>query len=240
MPRSSRGLAVFFIVFSSLILSATAFAATTSPLEKSTLWELVSAGGTVMIFLALMSVAATASVIYHYRFVRPELLTPRDFSENLLFLLEKKEYDKAVTVCKQQSNLISAIALKGLQKMSKGKAVVESAIQYEGKARIERMWQNLTYLGDMAVIAPMLGLLGTIFGMIDAFGYFKAESLNPAVLTQGLAKAMINTAMGLVIAVPALMFYSYFRGRLSTITSTAETVSSEIAQILAKSSLTKE
>jgi len=202
--------------------------------EASTLWELISSGGPSMIFLGLVSVAATALVIYHFKYVTTKKLTPPDFTENLLFLLEKKEYEKAVAICRQQENMISGIALKGLQKISRGKTVIEQAIQYEGKQRLEKMWQNLSYLGDIAVVAPMLGLLGTIFGMIDAFNFFKAGTVHPGVLTQGLAKAMVNTAFGLIIAVPALMFYSYFRGRLSTITSNAETAASEIVQTIAK------
>ena len=87
---------------------------------------------------------------------------------------------------------------------------------------------------DIALIAPLLGLLGTIFGMIDAFHYFKATSLHPSILTQGLAKAMINTAFGLVIAVPALGFYAYFRGRISYITSRAEAVASELVLAIKK------
>ena len=198
------------------------------------LWQMVTGGGINMLFLGILSVVALASIIYHFMNVAVEKLTPREFTENLLFLIEKKEYQKAASVCKQQDNMISAIALKGLSKMSHGKAVVEGAIQYEGKARIERLWQNLNYMGDMAVIAPMLGLLGTIIGMIDAFNYFKLGTIHPVVLTQGLAKAMVNTVFGLIIAVPCLVFYSYFRGRISRITSTVEAVAAEIAQLLSR------
>lgn len=193
-------------------------------------WQLLSAGGATMIFLGLLSIAALASIIYHFKFVTPARLTPPDFIENLLSLLERKQFDKAVSLCRSQPNLISEVALKGLAKLSNGKAVVEEALQYEGKARVEKLWQNLTYLGDMAVIAPMLGLLGTVLGMIDAFNYqaFKAGVIKPVMLAQGLAKAMITTATGLIIAVPILVFYAYFRGRISTITSTAERASAEI------------
>ena len=216
-------------------LSVHAFAAVNPPMTKSgTLWDIIVSGGVVMIFLAALSIAALAIVIYHFRSVVPEKLTPADFTENLLFLLEKKEYEKAVSVCRQQENLISAIALKGLQKMSKTKAVVEEAVQYEGKARIESLWQNLTYLGDIGVIAPLLGLLGTILGIIEAFGYFRTGSIAPQVLTGGLAKAMVNTVFGLMIAVPCLIFYAYFRGRLSLITTNAERVSSEIIHAITK------
>ncbi len=201
-----------------------------------TLWQLIVAGGSCMIFLGIISATGVASIIYHFINVKPEKLTPPDFTQTLLFLLEKKEYDKAISVCEQQPNMISAIALKGLAKLSKGKIVVEEAIQYEGKKMTEKLWQNLGYLGDMAVIAPMLGLLGTVLGMIQAFNYqaFKAGIVKPIPLAQGLAKAMITTAFGLIIAVAILVFYSYFRGKISTITLNAERASSEIVQEIKK------
>jgi biopolymer transport protein ExbB len=231
MLRSSKIPALFS--FFSFFFCASAFAQN-APAQSPTLWTLLVSGGPVVILMLITSVAATASIIYHFQNVTPEKLTPREFTENLIFLLEKKEFQKAVSVCKQQENMISAIALKGLSKASQGKAVVESAVQYEGKARIEKVWQNLNYLGDIAVVAPMLGLLGTTLGMIDAFNFFKAGTLHPGMLTGGLAKAMINTALGLVIAVPCLVFYSYFRGRVSQITSNAETAAAEIMHTIAK------
>lgn len=225
-------LSVLFLFSAGSALAAPATSA--SAPTAMTLWELLVGGGWPMILLAATSIAAMALVIYHFREIRAEKLTPPDFSENLLFLLEKKEWDKAVSVCRQQTNLISAIALKGLQKISKGKTVIEEAVQYEGKARLERLWQNLTYLGDLAVIAPLLGLLGTILGIIDAFGYFKATTIAPAVLTSGLSKAMVNTVFGLVIAVPCMVFYALFRGRLSHITTNAERAASEIVHAMTK------
>ena len=241
MSRKKIYSRIFLWIVALGLITGAAFAANAissvkqaAPSQAMTVWTLVMSGGVSVFFLALVSVAATASVIYHFKYITPEKLTPQDFTENLLFLLEKKEYEKAVSVCRQQENMISTIALKGLQKISRGKAVIEQTIQYEGKKRIEKMWQNLTYLGDIAVIAPMLGLLGTILGMIDAFNFFKAGTMHPGLLTQGLAKAMVNTAFGLIIAVPSLIFYSYFRGRVSAITSNAETAASEIIQTMAK------
>ena len=232
-------MAVGMVIFSGLnIYAATSGKAPASPgglAETSgTLWQLIASGGTCMIFLGIMSVAATALVIYHFQNVRPEKLVPRDRIHDLVGLFKKKEYGKATSVCRQQTNLISAIALKGLEKISESKDAAREAMENEGKLQIERLWRNLTYLSDISMIAPMLGLLGTIFGMIDAFHYFKAEAIHPVVLTQGLAKAMINTAAGLVITVPSLVFYSYFRGQVSMITSTAETVVSELEHIITK------
>jgi biopolymer transport protein ExbB len=237
MPGKNITLKTFFTVFVlSLFVSGAALAVPPgdTPEKAATLWELIVSGGVSMIFLGALSIAALALIIHHFRSVVPAKLTPPDFIENLLFLLEKKEYEKAVSICRTQENLVSAIALKGLQKMSKGKSVIEEAVQYEGRARLEQLWQNLTYLGDIAVIAPLLGLLGTILGIIEAFGYFKASSIAPGVLTGGLAKAMVNTVFGLVIAVFTLCFYAYFRGRLSHITTNAERAASEIVHAMTK------
>ncbi len=230
-----RFLSKIYLAGALVLSSSFLLAAQTNLSQKGvTLWQLLVSGGVMVIFLGLLSIIGTAFIIYHFKYIKLEKLVPQDFVENLIFLLEKKEYEKAVSVCKQQENMVSTIALKGLSKRSKGPAVVENAIQNEGKAQLEKLWQNLNYISDIAALAPLMGLLGTILGMIDAFHYFKAGSVHPGVLTQGLAKAMVNTALGLVIAVPCLAFYSYFRGRISRITSSAETAASEISHLLIK------
>lgn len=240
--RSSRLQVTVFTSILTAALSGAAWAAPAAPaaVKKTvaagdmSLWQLIVAGGWVMVPLALISVLATALIIYHFRYITASRLLPADFTENLLYLLEKGQADKALAVCQQQPNFIASIAKAGLQKISRGKAVSEEAMQSEGKARVERLWQNLSYLGDMAVIAPMLGLLGTILGMIDAFDYqaFRAGTIQPVSLAQGLAKAMITTAFGLIIAIPILGFYAYFRGRLSFITTSAERITNEISHLL--------
>lgn len=201
-------------------------------------WDLILAGGWTMSIQALLSVAAGAIIIYQLRYVREDKLVPADFCQNLNALLEKKEYEKAISVCKTQENIVSATALAVLKRFRKSKpeslAQIESVVSLEGKTHLEKIWQNLTYLGDIAVIAPLVGLLGTVLGMINSFGYFKAGAVHPGVLTQGLAKAMVNTVAGLLVAVICLVFYSLFRGRISSITSKAENAASEMAQILAR------
>ena len=234
MKKSSGFLLLTVLHASSAFAAVRGSSIPAVPGKAQTAWNLIASGGPVVFFLFLLSVAAVAFIIYHFQHVKAELLVPEGFTENLLALLEKKEYQKAISVCKQQDNMISAVALKGLSKISHGKAAAEMAIQYEGRSRVEKLWQNLTYLGDIAVVAPMLGLLGTILGMIDSFNFFKAGTIHPGLLTQGLAKAMINTALGLVVALPCLIFYSYFRGKISSITARAEMAASEIAQVLAK------
>jgi len=206
-------------------------------IEKGmTLWQLILAGGWVMIVLGLLSIAATASIIYHFVFVTPEKLTPQEFTENLLTMLEKKEWENAISYCSGQPNLVASIANHGLSRIGKGSVVVEEAIQHEGKALIGKVWQNVSYLGDIAVIAPMVGLLGTILGMIQAFNFvaFQTGVVKPVLLAQGLAKAMITTACGLIIGIPVMVFYAYFRGKIGAVSNNAERAAAEMVQIIKK------
>ena len=203
--------------------------------QAATLWQLIVAGGVCMIFQGLLSVLGLALIIYHFKTINVNRLVPVDFSENLTLLLEKKEYDKAISMSKQQDNLISRIALKALPRIARGKLTpmqAEGVIQAEGKVHIEKMWQNLAYLGDVAVVSPLLGLLGTVLGIVHAFHYFKGGSIHPGVLTQGLAKAMVNTVFGLIVAVICLVFYAYFRGKVSEATSRAESAATEMVHAL--------
>src|SRR5262249_8098382 len=125
--------------------------------QATSLWQLLVAGGWCMILQGFLSVGAIALVIYHLKNIKVEKLVPPDFCENLFVLLEKKEYEKALSVSRQQENLVSAIAVSVLPRISRGKmtpAQIEAAVQVEGKSHVEKLWQNLTYLGDIAVVAP--------------------------------------------------------------------------------------
>ncbi len=235
-------LASLVILLSSIPASAAVSAANTPAPgsvgdQVATLWQLIVAGGVCMIFQGLLSILGLALILYHFKTINVNRLVPVDFCENLMLLLEKKEYDKAISISKQQDNLVSQIALKVLPRVARGKltpAQVEGVIQAEGKAPIEKMWQNLAYLGDVAVVSPLLGLLGTVLGIVNAFHYFKGGSIHPGVLTQGLAKAMVNTVFGLIVAVVCLVFYAYFRGKVSEATSRAESAATEMVHALSR------
>lgn len=241
MLKKYRFLNPAFFVIPAFFFPVAAFAAETpGPSiqdQAASLWELIAAGGSCMILQGLLSVAAVALIIHHFRYVKVETMVPADFCDNLFVLLEKKEYEKAASMCKQQENLVSSIMAGALKKISKSKvnaAQIENTLQIDGKGQVEKLWQNLTYLGDIAVVAPLVGLLGTVLGMINAFHYFKSGSIHPGVLTQGLAKAMVNTVAGLIVAVICLVFYAYFRSRVSAVTARAESVTTDIAQILSR------
>ena len=106
---------------------------------------------------------------------------------------------------------------------------------------MDDLWQKLSYLADIAAIAPMVGLLGTVLGMIQAFNViaFQTGAVKPVLLASGISKAMVTTATGLIVAIPAMIFYSFFRGRLQNVTARLENISTELFHLLTDAGQTK-
>jgi biopolymer transport protein ExbB len=199
-----------------------------------TLWQIIKSGGEIMIILAFLSIAALALIIYYFLMMKQEKLLPRDFLNKTVTLVEEKKYDDAITLCKANSNLISNVMLVGLSRVGHEKIIVREAIEDTGRRTVTDLWQKLSYLADIAAIAPMVGLYGTVVGMIQAFNAiaFQPGAVKPILLAYGISKAMITTAAGLTIAIPAMIFYSYFRGIVQSITTQFENIASELAQLV--------
>jgi biopolymer transport protein ExbB len=104
----------------------------------------------------------------------------------------------------------------------------------EGRRRADNLWQRLSYLADIAAISPMVGLLGTVLGMIQAFNViaFQTGAVKPILLASGISKAMVTTAAGLIIAIPAMIFHSFFKGRIQDVIARLENISVELYHLL--------
>ncbi len=199
-----------------------------------TLWQLIQTGGFIMIVLAGLSVAAIASIVYNFMTLKINRLAPDDFTEDIIQKLAKNKHKIAEELCKTQDNLISRIVVAGLLKRSKGPTVAREAAENSARKEIAGLWQNISYLSDIAIISPMVGLLGTVLGMIQAFNViaFQAAVVKPVLLAGGVSKAMVTTAGGLIVAIPAMIFYSYFRGKVQEISNAVESHTSDILKFM--------
>ncbi len=206
-----------------------------------TLWQLIQAGGGTMFLLGLLSVIATAIIIYDFMSLKTELLAPPKFTEELITKLEARDEKTVRSMCASQPNIIAAITLAGLDRRSKGKLVAREAMENAARKEVTKLWQNISYLGDIATIAPLLGLLGTVLGMIQAFNVisYAGSSLKPIMLVGGISKALVTTAAGLLIAIPVLSFYSYFRGRVQDTSDQVETYATDIMKLVEENSNAK-
>lgn len=164
--------------------------------------------------LALMSIASLTLWIYTLATFRPKDIMPLSFRNELRKLLEKKQFDQAREFCKTQPNLLASLISAGLTIRELGAQVMIDAMKSEGKRVSTPLWQRLAMLNDIALVAPMLGLLGTVIGMFYAFYDVNRsiESINA--LFDGLGIAVGTTVVGLIVAILAMMFATTLRYRL--------------------------
>jgi len=199
-----------------------------------TLWQIILSGGFLMIVLAVLSVAALAIIIYDFICFKPSRVCPKDFFEKAVQLLGEGKLAQARQMADGQPNALSNIIKAGLDKKNRGKVFMREAMENAARAEIDSLWQNISYLSDIATIAPLVGLLGTVVGMIQAFNViaFQVAVVKPIMLAGGVSKAMVTTAGGLMVAIPVLIFYSLLRGRVQQLSNIIENYTADLVKTM--------
>lgn len=164
--------------------------------------------------LFLMSVAALTIWIYSLATFRAKDFMPAPFSKELRNLLQTDQYENALNLCSSKNNLLSQIMATGLSTRQFGHQVMMEAMKSEAKRASTAFWQRLSLLNDIVIIAPMLGLLGTVIGMFYAFYDVNrsVESINA--LFDGLGIAVGTTVFGLIVAILSMLFYTSLKYRV--------------------------
>jgi len=192
------------------------------------LWTLVKAGGTVGWIIVLMSFAALAMIIDHFISLRRQNLVPTDLADQIEEHLEEKEYEKARELCEEDSSFLAKVIGSGLGQIGGmfGFFDMQNAMTETSEREIARLYRKLDILSFIAVTAPMLGLLGTVTGMIRSFHMIASTegAARPSQLATGIYEALVTTAEGLIVAIPAMFFVSYFRTRIDHFVAEAEAV----------------
>lgn len=202
---------------------------------QMTLWQTLEAGGGVMVVIGLLSVAAVTIIIYDIMMLNVNKLAPRPLFTDVIKKLEARDFSAAQTAClRENSTIISKIVLAGLERRNPLDASAREAMENTAHVELTNLWQNINYLSDIVAIAPLLGLLGTVLGMIQAFRAvpLQSASVKTTLLAAGISKAMVTTASGLVVAIPTLIAYSYFRGQVQLVTNAIEIYSTDIIKAI--------
>ncbi len=196
-----------------------------SPEEGLTLWQTIKAGREVMVVLGFLSVATFALIIYYLLSLRRSILIPASFLRSLRQRLKQGDSEAVKQLCREGDHFGAEILRAGLEHRGEGVAMVRQMIQGEGTRKAAWLWQRLSYLLDVGVIAPLVGLLGTVLGMIQAFNVVAAgvATVRPIWLAAGVSMALVTTAAGLIIGIFAMFFYALFRGRVHSLLSWLET-----------------
>lgn len=202
--------------------------------EGMTLWQMIKSGGLVMFILALLSLFTTYLIVYNFMTLKEELIIPKKFTDEVLEMIEEKDTKKLHYLFETQSCLMGEILKDGFKKKGKSSVFIKEDIENALRKRLGKLWQDISYLADVASIAPLIGLLGTVLGMIQAFNViaFQTAVVKPILLAGGVSKAMVTTAGGLIVAIPAFIFYSYFRARVQTLSDGMETFSGDVIHLI--------
>lgn len=164
--------------------------------------------------LSAMSIASLSIWLYSLAIFRPKEIMPMAFREELRSLLQLENYEGAKALCQHQPNLLSTLIKAGLTTRNFGAQVMIDSMKTEGKRASTPFWQRLSLLNDIAIVAPMLGLLGTVIGMFYAFYDINRsiESINA--LFDGLGIAVGTTVVGLIVSIFAMLFATTLKYRL--------------------------
>lgn len=187
-----------------------------------------------LIYAALfcMSVAALGLLVYSLATVRAKDVMPPGFREEIRNLLQSSDLENASALCKKNRNLLASLVHTGLTTRKMGPQVMIDAMKAEGKRASTPFWQRLALLSDIAIVAPMLGLLGTVVGMFYAFYDVNRsiESINA--LFDGLGVAVGTTVFGLVVAIMAMLFGTMLKYRLVRLLSQVENEAVALSALL--------
>jgi biopolymer transport protein ExbB len=178
-------------------------------------FELLKAGGILMVPIVACSILALAIILERFWTLRPSRVAPPQSVNELWRWIKKKELNGRKLKALQASSPLGRILAGGLINAKHGRDIMKESIEHEASQVIHELERFLNPLGTVAVIAPLLGLLGTVIGMIKVFAEIQLAGVgNAGNLAGGISEALITTAAGLTVAIPALICHRYFIRRV--------------------------
>jgi biopolymer transport protein ExbB len=180
--------------------------------------EIVKSGGLLMAPIILCAIIAMGIILERYWTLKPGKVIPEDLTSKVWGWVEKDALDQQQIQTLHQGSALGQILAAGLINRDRDRVIMKDSIQDTGRHVVHEMERYLDTLGTIAAISPLLGLLGTVIGMVKVFTAITTHGVgNPTVLAGGIAEALITTAAGLTVAIPALIGFRYFRNRIDTL-----------------------
>jgi len=237
--RFSHFVSRYWLVLLILIIPAVLFAATNVTEEvgvvpKLSLFERVfKQGGVFMYLILLLSIGMVYLIVDSFLVIRVKKLMPPEVVAKLKETMHGNSIEEAEKVCEENSCALTRIVGAGLRVMKRGKVAMEEALGEHGAREVSSLRTRVSYLNTIATIAPMLGLLGTVSGMIRAFGTIGMVGMGKAsLLADAISEALLTTAGGLIVAIPAMAIFFFLRDRVNSIMVTVEDTVGELIEQL--------
>jgi biopolymer transport protein ExbB len=196
-------------------------------------FEIIRAGGWVMYPILLASIVAMAIIGERFWSLQTSRVSPENLVAQVWQWLRAGMLDERRMQQLRAGSPLGQVLAAGLANRNFDRTVIKESIEEAGRHAVHHLERYLNTLGTIAAISPLMGLLGTVFGMIKMFAALKTHGVgDPSALAGGIAEALITTAAGLTVAIPALYFYRYFRGRIDNIVVTMEQESLKLVEVL--------
>ncbi len=204
--------------------------------KSTSLFDLFRKGGPFMWPILILAAIGMGFIIERFLHFRKARLNPQELIAELEKTLEEGTLADVEKICAGRHQLFSRIILKGLKMRTLGYEQVEKAISISASIEVAILEKGLNIISAAGNLAPLLGFLGTVSGMITAFSNIAAaDQVNARLVAGGIEEALITTAAGLIVAIPLLAFYNYFVHRIEVFTAEVERVSADILEKMVES-----
>jgi biopolymer transport protein ExbB len=204
------------------------------------MFEIVKSGGIVMVPIILCSILAVAITLERLWTLRGQKVVPEELTDKIWQWVENRALSDKQILALQQHSPLGRVLAAGLANRHRDRLVMMEAIEDAGRHVMHDLERYLNTLATIASISPLLGLLGTVMGMIRTFRAITVAGIgNPSALAGGIAEALVTTAAGLIVAIPSLVAYRYLRGKVDGLVIDMEKESLRLVQAIDRTSGTR-
>ncbi len=196
----------------------------------------ITGGGWMMIPIYGCSIISVSLILERFFSLRRARAYSKDLMDNIREILKRNRIADAINLCEETGGPLAFILKAGLQKQGRPRAEIREAIEDAGYLVIPSLERYLSVLGTIANVAPLLGLLGTVVGMTEAFMVIMAHggAVTPGDLAHGIGTALLTTVWGLIVAIPTVVAYNYFVSQVDNMVWEMEILSSELLDTLSQ------
>lgn len=204
------------------------------------MWDMILAGRYMMIPIALFSFVGLAVIIERLMVLQRHRIICPEIAEAVETLSASQNLSVAYAICERKPGPFANVVTAGLDHADNDWTIIRDVLEEAGRQEATRLTRRLGVLETVAAVSPLLGLLGTVIGMIRVFSSISQTGLsNPEVLSAGISEAMVTTAAGLIVGIPALVAYNWLNGRADRIILDLEYYSSKVLDTLRRRQVTK-
>jgi len=199
-------------------------------------FSIVAKGGWLMVAIFICSLVAVAIIVERWINLHKAKINAHSFFMEIKGLILKGDITEAIERCRKTPGPVTSILRAGIERYDQTKEEIKEAVESSGKMEVHNLERYLGVLATVAAVAPLLGFLGTVTGMIKAFMRIEAlgGNVNASVLAGGIWEALVTTASGLTVGIPVLIFYNYFQGKVDRFVYEMEESSSKLLEALSK------